>query len=133
MPTLPLIDLLILVASGSLFLGLVEKIIWITTTSRLKLVGLAPMDFLLVAAVCFLMALTLAARTWVKANEPRLLRSTRRDQGEGFISPWEPRDDEVEPASAAVASPKPRRESRPAEPMPAQVAGGAAQPAGAEE
>ena len=133
MPTLPLIDLLILVASGSLFLGFVEKIIWVATTSRLKLMGLAPMDFLLVAAVCFLMALTLAARTWVKANEPRLLRSMRRNQGEGFISPWEPREDEFEPASAEVPSSKPRRESRPAESMQAHVAQAAAQPAGAEE
>jgi hypothetical protein len=36
------------------------------------------LDFVILAGICFLFALTLAARTWVKTNEPRLI-ATRRD------------------------------------------------------
>jgi hypothetical protein len=36
------------------------------------------MDFITVAAICFGFALTLAARTWVKLNEPRLIHIERR-------------------------------------------------------
>jgi hypothetical protein len=36
------------------------------------------MDFVVVTAICFGFALTLAARTWVKLNEPRLIHIQRQ-------------------------------------------------------
>ncbi len=74
MPILPLIDLLILVGWSSLAVGSVLKAVAVTTVYRPTLLTLTPMDFVVVAAICFGFALTLAARTWVKLNEPRLIR-----------------------------------------------------------
>lgn len=77
MPVLPLIDLLILLGWTSLLGSFLLKAIWITTSYRPTVFGLYPFDFLLAAGVCLLFAMTLAARTWVKLNEPRLLARRR--------------------------------------------------------
>jgi hypothetical protein len=90
-PALPLIDLLILAASANLVLGFFLKALWVTGITRGKFLGLGPIDFLMIAGVALMLALTLAARTWVKANEPLLLRALRRAQLEDF-SAWEARD-----------------------------------------
>jgi len=77
MPVLPLIDLLILMGWTSLLVSGVLKAIWITTSYRPSIVGLMPFDFAMAAGVFLLFALTLAARTWVRLNEPRLVRRHR--------------------------------------------------------
>jgi hypothetical protein len=76
-PTLPLIDLMILVAWTSLIVAVVQKAVWMALNTRATLLGMTPYDFVLVAGVFLLFALALAARVWVKANEPRLLRGQR--------------------------------------------------------
>ncbi|HSJ95587.1 MAG TPA: hypothetical protein VLC53_00860, partial [Myxococcota bacterium] len=50
----------------------------VTTHYRPTILGLSPADFLVLAVVALVFALTLAARTWVKAAEPELLRRRRR-------------------------------------------------------
>ena len=97
MPTLPLIDLLILVGWTSLFIGAIQKAIWMTTTFQPTIATLTPIDFLWVAAVCLLFALSLAARTWVKLNEGRALTlaRSRRPRQEPPAQGLEGRDDEA--------------------------------------
>jgi hypothetical protein len=75
---LPLIDLLILSGWTSLMIGAALKLIAMATRYRPGILGLTSLDFAVIAAVCFGFALTLAARTWVKLNEPRLLAAQRR-------------------------------------------------------
>jgi hypothetical protein len=77
-PVLPLIDLLILMGSLSLVLGFGLKAIAITTRYQPTILGFSSIDMVLIAGVCLAFALTLAARTWVKLNEPRLLAFRRR-------------------------------------------------------
>jgi hypothetical protein len=77
MPTLPLIDLLILMGWTSLFVGATQKAIWITTSYQPTILTLTPIDFLWIAAACLLFALSLAARTWVKLNEGKALSMAR--------------------------------------------------------
>lgn len=74
MPALPLIDALILAGSGGLVIGFVLKILWITTSYRPTFLGFSPMDILIMSGTCLALALTLAARTWVKSYEVRALR-----------------------------------------------------------
>jgi hypothetical protein len=83
---------LILIGWTSLATGCLLKVIQITTHFRPKLLGLGPLDLVLLAAVMLLFALTLAARTWVKANEPRILAERRR------------RGDLADPAEVAMAT-----------------------------
>ena len=78
MPVLPLIDLLILMGSLSLVLGFGLKAIAITTRYQPTILGFSSIDMVIIAGVCLAFALTLAARTWVKLNEPRLLAFRRR-------------------------------------------------------
>ena len=78
MPVLPLIDLLILSGWTSLMVGGGIKLVVMTTRYRPHPLGLTSMDFAIIAAICFGFALTLAARTWVKLNEPHLLAVQRR-------------------------------------------------------
>lgn len=84
MPVLPIIDLFILLGWSSLGVGFVLKAVWMTTSYRPTLLGLSPADFLWVAGVFLLLSLSLAARTWVKLNEPRLLARRRRNLDEEF-------------------------------------------------
>jgi hypothetical protein len=76
-PTLPLIDLMILVAWTSLTVAVVQKAVWMALATRATIFGMTPYDFVLVAGVSLLFALALAARVWVKANEARLMRAQR--------------------------------------------------------
>ena len=108
MPVLPLVDLLILMGSGCLGVGFVLKAVMVTTRYRPTVFGFSSMDFLIIAGICFVFALTLAARTWVKVNEPRLLSmrskaaaaQARRRQAELEMSEL----DDAEVVAAAVAS-----------------------------
>ena len=111
MPVLPLVDLLILVAWSALFVAFVEKAAVLTVSTRVHLFGLTPFDWVVVAGVCLLFALALAARVWVKASEPALLRGRRERNGRGterlpdFPHPGEQRTEPVgEPRSSALAS-----------------------------
>lgn len=78
MPILPIIDLLILMGWTALMVGAALKAIDMTTRYHPAIAGLTSLDFAVIAAVCFGFALTLAARTWVKLNEPRLVDLRRR-------------------------------------------------------
>lgn len=73
MPVLPLVDLLILLGSGSLALGFVLKVVAMATIYRPTLLGFSSLDFVLIAGVCFGFSLVLVARTWLKLNEPGML------------------------------------------------------------
>lgn len=84
MPVLPLIDLLIMVGWTSLMGAGLLKAIYLSTMYRPKVAGLGPGDFLVFAGVCLMFALALAARTWVKYHEPRLMASRRVRSHEGL-------------------------------------------------
>lgn len=84
MPVLPLIDLFLLLGTGSLFVGFLLKAIAITTRFQPTVLGFSSIDFVLIAGVCMGLALVLAARTWVKLNEPRLLAMRRESLEEQF-------------------------------------------------
>jgi hypothetical protein len=73
LPILPLIDLLILLSTGSLLVGFVLKAIALTTRYRPAILGFTSLDFVIIAGIWLALALVLAARTWVKLNEPQLL------------------------------------------------------------
>jgi hypothetical protein len=77
-PVLPLIDLLILLAWTALIWAFVHKGLWLALASSFTVLGLTPYDFVLGAGVLLLFALALAARVWVKAHEPKLIRTLGR-------------------------------------------------------
>ena len=95
MPILPLIDLLILLAWTILMLAVVQKALWMAVAARFTILGLTPYDLLLVAGTCLLFALALAARVWVKAHEPQLLRQGRRHPAEVLPDFPDPRDSDT--------------------------------------
>ena len=99
MPILPLIDLMILIAWTSLIVAMVQKTVGVALATRAVVFGMTPFDFVLVAGVSRLFALALAARVWVKANEPRLLRSQRELAPLDEVLPDfpDPRAGEVQP------------------------------------
>jgi hypothetical protein len=70
-----------------------------TTTYHPAVLGFSSTDFALIASVCFGLALVLAARTWVKLNEPRLLSLERARRRLGMES-----DSELERSWAAGAA-----------------------------
>jgi hypothetical protein len=85
------------------------KAVDITTHYRPTIAGLSARDFLYASAISLLFALALAARTWVKANEPRMLRERWRrlqEEPEAFHG-WngEGARGGGEARSAAVAEP----------------------------
>ncbi len=79
MPVLPFIDLLILLGTGCLGLGFAIKLINLAARLNVTLFGISPMDCLLAGAAFFMLALTLAARTWVKGREPAIVRAQRAE------------------------------------------------------
>jgi hypothetical protein len=81
---LPLIDLLILLGWTTLSIGAVLKAVYVTTSYRPTLMGLTPIDCALAAGVFLLLSLALAARTWVKLNEPRLVAARRSLRAQGM-------------------------------------------------
>jgi len=107
-PTLPLIDLMILLAWTSLIVAVVQKAVWMALHSRATVLGLTPYDFVLVAGVLLLFALALAARVWVKANEQRLLRGQRPPGPLDEVLPDfpDPRETIKEPAAEAPGGSK---------------------------
>ena len=80
MPVLPLIDLLLLAGWTSLLVGFVLKVVYLTTSYRPTILTLTPSDFLDVAIAAMLFAIALAARTWVKSQEPAASAARRRDE-----------------------------------------------------
>ena len=80
LPVLPLIDLLLLAACSSLFTGFVLKSISMTTSYQPAILGLSAVDFLLIAVATLLLAIGLAARTWVKTQQPAALAARRSQE-----------------------------------------------------
>ena len=113
MPVLPLVDLLILLGSSSLLAGFLLKAVYVTTHYRPTLLGFTAFDCLTIAGVCMLLALTLSARTWVKLNEPKLLRlrSRRRAAEQGGNGEYE-HPDQVEGLESTPALARPIRHDR---------------------
>ena len=66
-----------------LSIGGVLKVVYVTTSYRPTLLGLTPLDCALAAGVLLILALALAARTWVKLNEPGLLAARRSLRAQG--------------------------------------------------
>ena len=100
MPVLPLIDLLILLATGSIAMGFLLKAVELTTVYRFYPLGFSATDFALLAMLLFAFALTLAARTWVKVNEPALLAVRRRVAAD--VARRRARDLDLEPVEDGV-------------------------------
>ena len=75
MPVLPIIDLLIFLGVTTLAAGGLLKAIHMATSYSPTFFSLSPSDLLLAAFTFLGLALTLAARTWVRLNEPRLTAS----------------------------------------------------------
>ena len=78
MTVLPLVDLLILIGTGSVAVGFVLKSVALTTTYNPTFLGFSSLDMLLISLLCFGFALVLVARTWLKLNEPHLQALERR-------------------------------------------------------
>ena len=80
MPVLPLIDLMLLSGWTALLVGFVLKMVAVTTTYRPTIMGLSPIDFLMVAVAAMLFAIALAARTWVKTQEPTAVALRKKEE-----------------------------------------------------
>ena len=78
MTVLPLVDLVILMGTGSLVIGFVLKGMALTTTYNPTFLGFSSLDMLIIALTCFGFALVLAARTWLRLNEPHIQALERR-------------------------------------------------------
>jgi len=76
---LPLIDLLILAGTALLGVGFLLKAYTVVMSRGLAILGFSSMDFVVLAGVCWGLALVLVARSWVKLNEGNLM-SLRREQ-----------------------------------------------------
>jgi hypothetical protein len=109
MPLLPLVDALILLGWSSLFVAFVQKAIYVTTLYRPKLFGMMPLDFVMLAIVCLLFALTLTGRAWLKAHEPDLLARRRRRALDRLEYDDVPVEEEDGAGLRAAASEAPRR------------------------
>lgn len=106
MPILPLVDLMILLGSGSLVIGFLLKAITLATLYRPTILGFSSLDFAVITAVCFGFALTLVARTWLKLNEPSLLAlqsRLRAEEAHRRAHEQEARGKAAEDAAAAPA------------------------------
>jgi hypothetical protein len=94
-PILPLVDLLILLGTGSLVIGFLLKAIAITTIYNPTLLGFSSTDFALIAALCMGFAVVLIGRTWLKLNEPGLAlrhRQLREDAARRRAQEFEARN-----------------------------------------
>jgi len=98
MPVLPLIDFMLFSGWTALLVGFVLKVISLATSYQPTIVGLSAVDFLMIAVAALLFAIALAARTWVKTQEPTAVAIRRRDQ---TLEAWNAlkgrEDDETEP------------------------------------
>jgi hypothetical protein len=116
-PVLPLIDLLILIAWTCLLWAGFQKAVSLALASSFAVLGLGPLDFVVIAGVSLLFALALAARVWVKANEPRLVRASRATSlGSELLPDYpDPRGQQREQAperGGGLASPAPGVQDR---------------------
>jgi len=106
LPILPLIDLLILMSTASLLVGFVLKAIDIATRYHPTLLGFSSTDFVMITGICLGLAIVLAARTWVKLNEPKL-RGVRTHRGlqrrPSLVSEADEADEEDEAEASATA------------------------------
>ena len=110
MPVLPLIDLLLLSGWTALLVGFVLKVIHMSTTYRPTILTLAPNDFLEMAVAAMLFAIALAARTWVKTQDPGTTAARRRDE---TLAAWNKLHPAAEAATGGVrgtGQPTPTRE-----------------------
>ena len=80
MPVLPLIDLMLLSGWTALLVGFVLKMVAVATSYRPTLIGLSPIDFLMIGVAAMLFAIALAARTWVKSQEPTAVALRKREE-----------------------------------------------------
>jgi hypothetical protein len=96
LPVLPLIDLLILMSTGSLMVGFVLKAIALTTRYQPSIFGFSSLDFVIITGLGLGLALVLAARTYVKLNEHRLL-AVRSAQRRSRLVPVAEEDEYDEP------------------------------------
>lgn len=78
MSVLPLVDLFILLGTGSIAVGFVLKAVALTTIYNPTFLGFSSSDMALIGLVAFAMALVITARTWLKLNEPHLQALQRR-------------------------------------------------------
>jgi hypothetical protein len=78
MTVLPLVDLFVLVGSVCILVGFVLKGVALTTTYNPTFLGFSSLDMLLIALTCWGFSLVLAARTWLRLNEPHLQALERR-------------------------------------------------------
>jgi hypothetical protein len=92
MPVLPLIDLMIFLAWSSLIVGFLLKLMQVALARPIDFFGMGPFDFAVLAGVALLFAISLAARTWVKAAEPGLLRRARGRADEALPDFPDPRE-----------------------------------------
>jgi glucose-6-phosphate-specific signal transduction histidine kinase len=107
MPVLPIIDLLIFLGWTTLAAGGLLKAIHIATSYRPTLFSLAPTDLLLVAFAFLGLALTLAARTWVRLNEPHLIANRRAAASRDAVSRAVSQDQvaAAQPVTSAAGAP----------------------------
>src|SRR5262249_4472447 len=78
MTVLPIVDLLILMGTGGLAIGFVLKGVALTTTYNPTCLGSSSFAWLLIPLPCSARALVIAARTWLRLNEPHLQALERR-------------------------------------------------------
>jgi hypothetical protein len=82
----------------ALLIGFVLKVISLVTSYHPTVVGLSAIDFLLIAVAAMLFAIALAARTWVKTQEPTAIAIRRRDETlEAWNALKDGGDNETEP------------------------------------
>jgi hypothetical protein len=117
MPALMAIDALIFLGWSSILVAFILKVVDISTAYRAEILGLSAKDFLWASGIALLFALSLAARTWVKANEPRMLRERwRRLQGPEVPGGWNGEsvrlDEELRGANHALEAAGPVRTVR---------------------
>jgi hypothetical protein len=104
LPVLPLIDLLILLSTGSLLIGFVLKAIALTTSYRPSVFGFSSVDFVIITGLGLALVLVLAARTYVKLNEHRLL-AVRSAQRRSRLVPADDEDEYDEPPVERAEAP----------------------------
>jgi hypothetical protein len=96
-PVLPLIDLLILMSTGSLLIGFVLKAIALTTQYRPTVLGFSSSDFVIITGLGLGLSLVLAARTWVKLNEHRLMAVRTKQRRSRLVAQDYDEDEYEEP------------------------------------